>query len=253
MATAIDPNLAPAPRDRKRAESSFFTGYMVVIAVVAFLGFAPSFFLRGVVPTAAPLEHLRPDMILHGVLATAFVLFLPSQAWLIASSRQKLHMKLGNWGFVLGTAFVVTGYFASTVTYHNPFESLTISPAALASLTIFSLAAFSLLLWGAWQRRFDAPAHKRLMVTAACLLMGPALVRIPIWPPPPAGLAIAEAVMLALFLPLWAWDLKTRGRPHWATVTGTAAFVIQATVRLLVMNTAGWAALVAALPGYGWP
>ena len=36
-------------------------------------------------------------------------------------------------------------------------------------------------------------------------------------------------------------------------IAGTAAFVIQATARLVVMNTAGWAAFVAALPGYGWP
>ena len=53
------PVAAGAEQD-KRAERRFFTSYTIVIALIIVAGFAPSFFLRGLMPPYVPLKPLPP-------------------------------------------------------------------------------------------------------------------------------------------------------------------------------------------------
>src|SRR5690606_10212088 len=102
----------------KRTERRFFSFYTLALAAIVFAGFAPSFYVRGIVEPYHPLAPLRPEVVLHGFLAGAFMLMFPLQSWLIATNRRALHMKIGNWGFVLGLLMLPVGYVVAAGTYH---------------------------------------------------------------------------------------------------------------------------------------
>lgn len=254
MGTTAPAGDPPARPIGKNAERLFFSTYVVVIAAVIIAGFVPSFYLRGVVEPRAPLAPLRPDIVVHGVISTAFLLVFPLQAWLIASGRRALHMKLGNWGFALGAAFLLSLYVVTAFSHHQaPTDIPGVTPAMFSAPSLFAVFAAAVLLALAWKKRFDGQAHKRLMVTLACLIAGPGIARLPGVPPPPAAFVVVDGIIVAATLPLLAWDLVTRGRPHWATLAGMAAILLMFAATVLSGPFPALTAFVAILPGIGWP
>lgn len=238
-----------------RSEHGFFTGYMLAAVLVIFVGFAPSFYLRGIVPPAGPLTPLRWDMILHGVLASLFMLAFPLQAWLAATRRIKAHVAVGKWTFVLGAGLVPLGYLAGAHAYHAA-RPVPIPPdmiEGLVALPLFGSLSLGLTLWVGWRGRYDGAFHKRMMVALACQMADPAIIRLPIVELDPTGLLVIQGIMLATLVPLWIWDLATTGRVHRGTLIGSTIFAGEVVLRTLLMPTAGWATLVHSLPLYGLP
>jgi len=238
--------------DRKRAERRFFSGYMIALAAAILIGFAPSFFLRGLVEPFAPLRPLRPLVVVHGIVTASWVLLFPIQARLIAAGQWQLHMRLGKLGFILGAAMAATAYFLAIHLYHEPAPpGLTPALNVLLPLTDF-FTMVVLLTWG-WRRRMDAQAHKRIMTVIGCLLAGAAIFRVPTFDRGTIpGLVAIHGLLFATVLPLWVWDLRTRGKPHRATVVGSAFLFGDMFGRLAVALTPAWPAFVALLPGFGW-
>jgi hypothetical protein len=205
--------------------------------------------LRGVVPPYHPLRPLRPEVIFHGILAGAFILFYPIQTWLIATDRRAWHIRLGNWGFALGLLLLPLGYFVAANFYRvlaNLPPSFGIKPALVVTFPILDLVALAILLAVAWRRRFDTQAHKRLMILIACGLADPAISRLPL-----GGEGLLAALTASTVLPLWVWDFVRNRRIHWATLLGSALLFAKLLSRPLVAPTNSWATLVAALPGFG--
>jgi len=248
--TSAGPIAAGTEQD-KRAERRFFASYTIVIALIIVAGFAPSFFLRGLMPPYVPLRPLPPELIAHGLLAATFTLFFPLQAWLIASGKRAVHVKLGNWGFALGAAMLPASYMVAAFTYNRVLPADPNFAAIVAGVALSALPTLIVLLALGWRRRFDAQTHKRLMVVIICVLADPAIARLPLWGAPPLGFVVGQLAMLALLIPLWVWDFARRGRPHWATVLGTLLYVFELTWRLPVITTPQWRAFVAGLPGFG--
>ncbi len=245
------------PSSRRAMEHRFFTTYLVALILVIFLGFAPTFYLRGIMPPYAPLRPLRPEVIAHGVLAAAFLLAFPLQAWLIATNRRALHILVGNWAFALGVAMLPLGYVIALTNYHSlagaPLPPPLV-PATISSAPLLDVVALATLLWIGWQRRHEAQVHKRLMVMMACGLSDPGISRLPLGLGDGiAGVLLSSALVFATTLPLWGWDLATRRRLHWATVLGSALLGGKLVLRLLIGTTPGWIAFVAMLPGFGAP
>jgi hypothetical protein len=234
----------------RKTEHLFYLGYTVLVWLVAIVSFSPSFYLRGLVPSAAPLPPMRIDMIIHGVAATLFMSALPVQAWLVASGHRALHMRLGKPIFLLAVVFALSGYIANAMTFRD-LPRIPVDPSFLATVAVLTIASFALMAFLAWRRRFDGQSHKRLIVCMGIFMLGPGLARILVaqsgLPPPLVGLA-----NLALLLPLWLWDFVTRRRPHWSTLVGTAVFVAQ-NVLLGALAAAPLGSFVQLLPLYGWP
>jgi hypothetical protein len=245
---------APGLDKSKRAERRFFSAYTLSIALVIFTGFAPSFFLRGIVPPYAPLDVIGPALIVHGVLAAGYVFLFPLQAALISAGRRQLHMALGNWGFALGALMIPAGYAIGALQYRKYLSSDPATAAILAGIALSAMPSLLILTVAAWRKRFDGQAHKRLMVAIACVLADPAIARLPLWSEPPfIGFVQASIAMLLMLAPLWAWDLATRRKLHWATALGTGVYFFELASRLVYVPTAGWTRVVELLPGYGWP
>jgi hypothetical protein len=77
------------------------------------------------------------------------------------------------------------------------------------------------------------------MLIAMIGLLSPAIGRMP-WPAALRG-NVSDYVMPDLFLlPLVAWDLGTRGRPHAATVLGGLLLIGSQVLRSALAGTDGW-------------
>lgn len=230
----------------KAAERRFFSSYILALALLVFVGFAPTFFLRGVVePYWPPLRPMRPVVLLHGMVATAFVLVFPLQALLIAGGRQTLHRRIGQWAFVLGGAVAVTVYLVAADQYRRnivPTQPVTDFVALVIALVV------------AWRWRWNAPAHKRVMVAILCLFAVTGFARVPFTDHYSfLGLRLGSWLPYIFVLPLWGWDLKTIGKVHPATVVATV--IVSDNMLRAVLAPAGtdWAGLFSVLPGFAWP
>ena len=92
-----------------RRDRRFFSGIALVIAGVVFIGFAPTYYLKGVfgTPELAPLFHL------HGLLFSAWIALLVVQTQLVARGRTGLHRRLGVAGGALAVLMVAAGLAAA--------------------------------------------------------------------------------------------------------------------------------------------
>lgn len=242
---------APAP-DRKAAERKFYSRMAILLVVVVFLGFAPSFYLRGVVPEyPRPNPTLPPAVIFHGLMFTLWMALLVTQTQLVSTRRVETHMKLGKAAMLLAIALIpvmyLTAVWAVPRESHPPFtDSLNWTAIPLAVIP-----AFAFLVYEAWRRRKQAQWHKRLMLSATIMFAaGPGFSRIPLAPPTFWGFTIQLLVGTALlFMPLFIWDRRSDGKVHPATWTGYAVATAAAIVPLALIYTHSWAGIAAKLPG----
>ena len=95
-------------------------------------------------------------------------------------------------------------------------------------------------------------AHKRLIIALACVIAGPGIARLPYVPPPPPAFIVVGVLIIAMTLPLLAWDIATLRRPHRATRTGIAATVLLLVATIAVGVVPALAMFVKVLPGFRW-
>ncbi|MDP3492910.1 MAG: hypothetical protein Q8R82_07335 [Hyphomonadaceae bacterium] len=173
MAGSVDGASAGTARPVKR-RSAFFLVASVLMVLIVFLGFLPSFYLRFQFRTTPLPIHL----LVHGVVMTAWMLLFLAQTVLVATRRSDLHRKLGVAGAVLAATVVVVGvhatlsmpgyYAAKGIVLPFPVEILVVG-------NLFGFMLFAGYVAAAILLRRDTPTHKRLMYWASIVTMGPAL------------------------------------------------------------------------------
>jgi hypothetical protein len=109
------------------------------------------------------------------------------------------------------------------------------------------------VVWNGWDKRRDVQTHKRLMLSAAIMvMMGPAIGRLPIAPPVLIGMTIQLLLGLALFIPMFVHDRRLHGVVHPATKFGFGMAAITVAIPLAVFwLNLPWAKVAAHLPGVG--
>jgi hypothetical protein len=242
----------------KQAGRHFFSVYSICLVLLAFGGFARTFYLSWVFPLLDPPFPLETVTVAHGIAATAFILLFPIQAWLISADNRRLHMTLGKAGLALGALLLVLIYLTAANSFHAPGPADFPSRAAGAMLPISLIPLLALFLWLGWRNRRNADAHKRWIILAGCALVAPAVARIPIMSlvfPGNGLLGFAVGTQLLMFstvVPLWIRDRRSLGRIHPATKWGSLLFFLVLALRLPAAVVIG-PAVVAALPGFGMP
>ena len=226
---------------RRSAERLFYTGVAVAMFATVFLGFARSFFLRPWFPDLpAPTE---PVFFVHGVAFTAWLVLLVVQPALVAAHRTDLHRTLGWVGAGLAVAMVALGTFGSLVAARRPtgFVEVPVPPLQFLAVPLFDMALFATLVGLAIAKRRDTQSHKRLMLLASVNLLAAGIAR---WPfammqaGPPMYFGVSDLFIVALV----AWDFRSRGRLHPATLWGGLAIIVSQPLRLVISGTAAWLA-----------
>ena len=221
----------------------FYTIMAASLLAVVVAGFFPGAFLRdGGVLALPALLHV------HGAVFVGWFLLLVAQASLVRSGNIAMHRRLGASSVMLALAIVVLGYFVIRGAYLRPDWSIAGLDRSTSVVFPFTdivnfVIAYSLALW----HRRNAQAHKRLMLLSALLMIDPAVARLVGWLglPVPAILAIE----LAFFAAIIVYDVRTRRRPHWATMLGLGLYVAALVAKFTIAHSSGWANLVDRLFG----
>lgn len=227
-----------------RADSVFFPAMAWAMMAVVFTGFAPSWFLRGYIPTPIPMAPLSPLIIVHGAAFTLWMALFITQTSLVAANRRDIHRKLGWWAVGLAVVLLVLGWMAAVDSLrHGASPVPAISPATFFAVPIGSLASFvPMVVLGVLNRK-RPDYHKRYMLISIMVVLIPASARIPLWYfPQIMPLLFAFAVADIFLLALVAYDFFRRGKLHPATLIGGGIMLALEPGRILIGQTQWWQA-----------
>ena len=144
--------------------------YFSLTFLVAFVGFFPSYFSK--LGDTDAVHHF------HGIMASAWMIMLITQAWLMRERKIQLHRKIGRLSLLLAPLFVLSGLLvvhvmlASTNAFSRTFG------ARLAFLDITTIMYFALAYGLAIWYRTNIQLHARFMASTAVLVLPPALARL---------------------------------------------------------------------------
>lgn len=229
------------------AERRFYGAMGVVILLLVIAGFAPSYFLRGWIDAGRPLPEMSPLIHLHAAVFSAWIGLFIAQIALISSRRHALHRRLGGVMIALAAAMVVVGVLVAVAQVARGSGPPGIPPLAWLAVPLFDLATFAGLVGAGYLLRRDAQTHKRLMLLATILMLQPAIGRMP-WPQALGG-ELGTLMAFLMVLPLIAWDLARRGRPHRATMIGVAVLAAEQLLRIALWRTEEWQAVAGWIVG----
>ena len=240
-------------RNATPVEDARFHAWMAAACVlVAFGGFAPTYWLQLPAGTfvGAPLLHA------HGLLFSAWPVFLLSQAWLASRGRLRQHRAWGLAGIALASAMVVLGVAASISTLrHGLAAGYGDASRAFLMVPMTALGLFGGFVIAAIVRRADRGWHPRLMLLATVSLLQAAVARIffvlltgggpglrpGLGAPPPLVVTMVPGLLLELFIVAGAiHDWRRHGRPHPAWLVGAAVMTAVVLLRVPLATTSGW-------------
>ena len=236
------------------SHAQYFYFYMALSCMaVAFLGFAPTYF----VPMAAGKFPPMPVVHFHGLLFFAWTMYFAFQSWLAASGQVRRHRTMGLIGVSLATAMTLSGFLVAVNAMKRSAaigmtdEGIAFAIVPLSGMLFFA-AAFTLAI--AYVRQKEI--HKRLMLLAGISLLDAAVARwfltflAPPGPPgpPPVPVTIPPAfVAYLLLVAAVVYDWRTRGRPHPVYVYGGIALIAVKLLNWPLSATAAWHSLAGSI------
>lgn len=214
-------------------------------ALVVFVGFAPTFYLRPLFGTPRP-STLN---LLHGAVFSAWMVLFVVQTWLVATDRRRTHRALGAAGAVLLVAMCVIGFRVAIESGRRGFtpDPGKISALGFMAVPLFDLGVFALLVVAALLLRARSDWHKRLMLVGTLSLLPPAIARVALQFPPLPVLPIAFGGTALVVVAAIALDRATGRRLHPAMLWGGVFVILSLPARLWVAGTPAWQDLAARL------
>lgn len=247
-----------------RAHRWLFVTFALAMLAIVVLAFTPTLYLRTALPISDRLLGHRTmpvHLFVHGAILTAWFVLFVVQTLLVANGNARLHRRLGIVAAVNAIAVVASS--AYTIVELTPRARAAIEASGVPADQIerrfeqvivpivvgdsVSLIFFALFVGGAIYWRNRPATHKRLMLLASVMILGPAFSD-----------ARPVGRMLALFLPrgmpviasFWlcvlalVWhDRMTKRRLDPTTIWATVVVLVVGTLNLLVMVGGGSAAL----------
>lgn len=228
---------AARPRAARSRDRYFYTGMACLAALVVFIGFSRTFYLKAYFGDR-PVSTL---LAVHGTVFTCWMVLLITQTSLVAAGRVDLHRRLGIAGGAIAAVMPVLGVTAAIISARHrlgtPGEE-----AALRFLPIpfGDMLVFALLVGAGFYFRRRPETHKRLMVLATLTILDAAFARFPfdfiLKTGPLAFFAMSDAVLLTCVV----YDLVTRRRLHPAYLWGGMLMVVGQGLRMYLGGTQAW-------------
>lgn len=214
-----------------RAGHRFYSGMAIVLGAIILVGFAPTFFLRGLLPLPPGEGELFLWPMVHGVVNTAWVLLFIVQTQLVARGNTALHKRLGMLGLVLFIVVVVIALVNAIDDLRRYADSLGDDPRPFfLGQTLPAIVLYAVLVITALLYRHRPQIHKRLMLLAAFQLIFPGFDRIFYFYFPGPVQEFIEHYLLtldSLVLIAVGYELWSRRRVHPALLWGGGAMVLQ--------------------------
>ena len=230
-----------------RYDRQFYTGMAIAAAVVVFLGFAPTFFLRGSYQTTPLPTYLQ----VHGLLFTTWMGLFIAQTSLVAARRTDVHRRLGWAMATLALVMIVVGTTAGIWSMRRQVDDGFVQEAqAFLATPLFSMMAFAGFVGAAIVRRRDSQTHKRLMLLATISILDAAVARLPFEFLGTSNWTYLPATDVFLLIAI-AYDAASRRSVQHAYVWGGPVLIIEQALRIPVGETAAWQAIAAAIIGRG--
>jgi hypothetical protein len=246
---------ATAVHSPRRDRSGFFVWMAVACVFIAFAGFAPTYWLQLPAGTfvGSPLLHL------HGLLFSAWTIYLLLQTILAARGRITRHRAWGLLGISLATAMVLVGFAVA-----NDVLATRLAAGYGDAARAFHIASISMItLFGGFVLVAilcvsRSEIHKRLMLLATASMLAPAIARVlfalsvgigpglrPGLGPPRTveGVLLPALIADALIVAGVIYDMRTRGRPHPAYLIGGAIVLAVQGLRIPLSTTPLWYAI----------
>lgn len=223
------------PARRTSADRRLYGLAAAAAALIAFVGFAQTYYLKGLfgTPALSSLVHL------HGIVMTAWVALFVVQTQLVAAHRVDLHRRLGIFGVALAASVVVVGV-ATGIEAARRGVSPGPPPLVFMVLPLSVVVVFAILFAAGLALRRRSDFHKRLMLLATLSLLTPAIARIPLEVihagGPPVFFGLTDLLVLACV----AYDTARNRRLHPAFGWGALFFLVSQPARILLAGTAAW-------------
>ncbi|MBN8875447.1 MAG: hypothetical protein J0H67_21625 [Rhodospirillales bacterium] len=235
-------------RAQPRGESMYF-GMAVLCAAIAFAGFAPTYWM----PVTQGRFAGNPIVHVHGVVFSAWSLFLVYQTWLATSGHVMRHRRMGLVGVAFATAMTIFGVLAGVNMMRLGVASGQAEAArAFGFVPLSSIAFFAVVVTIAIVRAREREVHKRLMLLASVSIVDAAIARmffVLLAPPgapgtiPPVMADVGPGlVTCALLLIPMAQDWRLHGRPHAAYVWGGLSLLALKLLQVPIAASAAWQA-----------
>jgi hypothetical protein len=134
---------------------------------------------------------------------------------------------------------VILGIVAGTDALRRGFAPPGVDAKTFYVVPVSDMLFFAILIFFAFQARFDPPAHKRLILIATSALLIAAVSR---WPFALVNGKILMATLISdsVVLFLVAYDLFSTGKLHRATLWGGIFLIVAQQVRVPLAQTAAW-------------
>lgn len=234
---------APIP-GRLAAERRFFAAAALAAALIAFAGFARTYYLKGVfgAPELPALVHV------HGLVMTLWIALFVTQVGLVAARRTDLHRKLGAAGAALAAVVVLVG-IATAIEGARRGVSPGPPPLVFLAIPISVALVFGLFVATAIALRRRSDFHKRLMLLASIAILTPAIARLPIESLHAGGIVAFFAATDLLALACVAWDTARNRRLHPAFGWGVLFLILSHPAQLLLAGSAFWMSVATRLAG----
>ena len=214
----------------------FHGGLAVAFLVTAFIGFAPSYYLKALTdaPPVSPLRHG------HGIVFTAWLVLLFAQSALVAAHRVRVHMRLGIFGVLLAATMVPLGMLTAVASARDALASSTPhgDPLFLLVFQLGSIVMFAAFVGTSlWNRRRNPEIHRRLMVLATVSILPAAISR---WPIVDKNAVLALGLSLLFVVAGMINDWRSRGRVHPAYIWGALLIALSGPVRAAIGQSDAW-------------
>ena len=197
----------------RTAERIFFSGMAILLCVVVFIGFSPTYFRAGMfrAPLPSPILHI------HGAVFTLWMILFVVQSALISARRVVWHRSLGTIAFCLPPIMIILGVIAAIDALGRKVRIGPLDPAVSSAIPLIGIVGFTIVIFASWRARRKPDSHKRLILLATVGLTEAAFGRFP-WDrlgiPPAAGAVTGLGILILLVL---AYDLVSLHRIHRST------------------------------------
>lgn len=232
----------------KNHHSPFYLILTIILFLFVLLGFTRTFYLRPFFeqPERWQLDRLPTVYVIHGIVLTAWFLFLVIQSALVNSRKVAIHKKLGYAMSVLAVLVVITSIQAVLDSTPRSIRMGLLNPGNMDEmkdqsfplfLDLLSLVVFTIAISLAMVFRKNAVLHRTAVLIGSMAFMVVALVRATFFVFPDSDILLSAILFFLLPILLIVHDwIHFKRFPVYAFV-GLISLVLMVVLTFVISST----------------